>query len=96
MMWHLDPKTSRLVPGPGDPMPTYDIPDDLQSQPQTRAQLVARMRKLRQDIDDIFSDAEHWNRIHPNEEPIDPDPDGLMGKIAAALDTALADEDGPI
>lgn len=93
MMWHLDRKTNRLVPGPGGTMPTYDLPDDIPPQPQTREQLVARMRKLRQDIAAIFDDAAYWNRVHPDEEPIDPDPDGLMARIATALDASLAGEE---
>lgn len=92
MMWHIDTKTNRLVPGPGEDLPTYNLPDDMQPQVQTREQLVARMRKLRQDIAAIFDDAEHWNRLHPDEEPIDPDPDGLLARIAAALDASLARE----
>jgi hypothetical protein len=32
-------------------------------------------------VDQLFSDAARWNRLHPNEEPIDPDPDGEMAAV---------------
>jgi hypothetical protein len=93
MMWHIDEETNRLVPGLRQALPTYDLPDNLQPQPQTREELVGRMQKLRQNIRDIFTDAEHWNLTHLDEEPIDPDPDGLLARIAAALDVSLAAEE---
>ena len=38
----------------------------------TREQLLERYWKLKVERDQIVNDAEHWNRTHPNEEPIDP------------------------
>lgn len=57
----------------------------------TRAQLLARAANLRQEIVQISADADHWNRLHPS-EPIDPDPDGELGRMRAALERALAVE----
>jgi hypothetical protein len=39
---------------------------------------LTRARHLRQEIEQILVDAEHWNRTHPDEEPIDPDPEGEL------------------
>lgn len=58
-----------------------------------RAELFQRMRRHRAEVEQIFIDVEHWNRIHPDEEPLDPDPDGTMRRIADAYDKALAIED---
>lgn len=32
-------------------------------------------------VDQIYIDAAHWNRLHPDEQPIDPDPDGEMAAV---------------
>lgn len=40
--------------------------------------MILRAEKIKAEIEQIFVDASHWNRIHPDEEPIDPDPDGKM------------------
>jgi len=61
-----------------------------------RAALVARMRKIRQDITQIFDDAEHWNRVHPDEPPLtheDIDPGGELRRMAAGLEMSLAREE---
>lgn len=32
-------------------------------------------------VDQLFADTAHWNRVHPDEEQIDPDPDGEMAAV---------------
>lgn len=49
--------------------------------------LLARAQRIRAEINQIFLDAEHWNRLHPHETPIDPDPDGGLRRTLAALPT---------
>lgn len=63
--------------------------------PRTRTELIARMRHLRREIEQIFDDAAHWNEYtrKPSEAPIDPDPDGQLRRIADAFDAALAGEE---
>lgn len=34
-------------------------------------------------VDQLFADCAHWNRLHPDEEPIDADPDGEMAAVKA-------------
>jgi hypothetical protein len=56
----------------------------------TRESLINRARAARQEIEQIFLDVDHWNRIRPaHEAPIDPDPDGAL---ARALEQAVAIE----
>lgn len=60
----------------------------------SRAASIARARTLRDEIAQLFADAERWNSIHVPQKgpPIDPDPDGHLRKIAAHLDKMLAAE----
>ena len=48
-----------------------------------RKELIARARRIRQEIKQIFIDAEHWNNFvrSPFELPIDPDSDGSVGAL---------------
>ncbi len=57
-----------------------------------RKELIARARRIRQEIKQIFIDAEHWNNFvrSPFELPIDPDSDGELARWAKALDRMLA------
>lgn len=57
-----------------------------------RASISARALKLRADIQQTFDDAAQWNHTHPQERPIDPDPDGLLARIRDSLDRMLAAE----
>lgn len=59
-----------------------------------RAEMIARVRKLRGEIADHFGTIAHWNdRVRAaDEEPIDPDPDGQLQRIADGLDRTLAAE----
>ena len=57
-----------------------------------RDKLIQRFTKLRAEIRQLFLDIEHWNSIHPDEKPIDPDPDGRLKRMADAIDKMLARE----
>lgn len=59
-----------------------------------RKRLIEKMLAARQDIAQMFIDAEHWNTQvrKPDEEPIDPDPDGLLREIAAHYDRLLKND----
>lgn len=59
-----------------------------------RDRLIHRSIKLRAEIEQIFTDCASWNdnARKPHEEPIDPDPDGQLRRIADALDRTLASE----
>jgi hypothetical protein len=62
-----------------------------------RAGLIARIRKHRDEIRQLFADVAYWN-THVRtqfEEPIDPDPGGVLARIAAAYDKTLAAEARP-
>jgi len=61
---------------------------------KTRDELIDDLRKLREEIRLTFDTAAHWNRTHPGEEPIDPDPDGELRDIADQIDDILATDAG--
>jgi len=44
---------------------------------QERVDLLRRAVTLRDEINQIFLDANHWNSLHP-QDPIDVDPDGEL------------------
>jgi hypothetical protein len=58
----------------------------------SRQVLIARAQALHREIAENAIDIAHWNELHKNEPPIDPDPDGLLTKIAAGLDDLLTRE----
>lgn len=59
-----------------------------------RAVLVDKVREARQQIAQIFNDCEHWNTHvrKPDEQPIDPDPDGDLQCLAAFYDRILKND----
>ena len=57
-----------------------------------RALLLEQVRMTRAEIEQIFMDAEHWNRMHPNEAKIDVDSDGTLRQTADDLDALLLRE----
>ena len=59
---------------------------------KSRAQIVAKAALLCNEINQIFLDADHWNNIHPDEEPINPDPDGKLKRMLRALEYMLRRE----
>lgn len=54
-----------------------------------RGIILANARQIRHDIEQIFIDGAEWNRTHPNEEPVDVDPDGDLRGLADQLDAFL-------
>lgn len=56
-----------------------------------RQQLIERMKRTREEIGQIFTDAATWNENHrpAGEAPIDPDPDGELLREANSLDQAI-------
>ena len=54
-----------------------------------RAMLLSEARSHRAAIEQVFTDVGHWNRTHPSEEPIDPDPNGILRQMADDLDELL-------
>jgi hypothetical protein len=59
-----------------------------------RLQLVSRARLIRVSIDAHLVSVKCWNETirRPDEAPIDPDPDGTLARMAAALDRVLVSE----
>ena len=57
-----------------------------------RGMIVANFRGMRADIEQFFHDFDHWNRTHPDEDPIDPDPDGTLRQLADEIDALLLAE----
>jgi hypothetical protein len=55
-----------------------------------RVRLLARAINQRDEIHGYFDDIAHWNRLHPHETPIDPDPDGQMAELLRYLNTLIA------
>jgi hypothetical protein len=53
-----------------------------------RARIVLNGCKKREEIEQIFIDCEHYNRLHPD-QVVDADPDGTMRKLADRLDVFL-------
>jgi hypothetical protein len=55
------------------------------SMAKTRLQIIDDGRRIITEIRQIFLDAEHWNRLHPDEEPLDPDPQGELRALLLRL-----------
>jgi len=43
-----------------------------------REEFHRRAKGIIRKIDALFADCARWNRLHPNEEPVEADPDGTM------------------
>lgn len=57
-----------------------------------RQRLINEAARIANDIDQHFMDARYWNHYHPNEKPLDPDPDGQMVKWKQSLESMLKSE----
>ena len=57
--------------------------------PIEHRELINRAIKQRDEITQIFSDVDHWNRTRTQFEYIDADPDGDLKEMAAGLDSVL-------
>lgn len=60
----------------------------------TKEHLRRDSRRIIENIDQLFADCAHWNRLHPDEKPINADPDGMLGKEKARLLAEIDDLDG--
>jgi len=47
----------------------------------TLGSIIRDAERSIKNVDQMFADVAHWNRLHPEEEPIDPDPDGEMAAV---------------
>lgn len=54
-----------------------------------RADILREAYRMKEEINQIFYDAEHWNISHP-EEAINPDPDGALKCLEEGIDRMLA------
>lgn len=50
-----------------------------------REEFHRRAKAIIRKIDALFVDCARWNRLHPNEESIEADPDGTMVRMRASL-----------
>ena len=68
---------------------TYVRPARDEAERHQRGMIMANFRLVRADIEQFFRDVDHWNRTHPDEDPIDPDPDGTLRQLADEIDALL-------
>lgn len=61
--------------------------------PTTRDTLNDQAGSLACEIAELFADAAQWNAAYPDQEPIDPDPNGQLRRIYDALVGMLRVED---
>lgn len=81
-MTDVDDVAARLAKG----FPTALVTDRVR-----HADVVTRAIRLRSEMRQIFTDVAHWNEHvrEPHEAPIDPDPDGELTELIAAIDKLL-------
>lgn len=72
----------------GLPKKPYLRPPTDPQDAEKRANLIARASEQLAALDQYDADVDHWNRTHPNETPINTDPDGKLAEIRRYL-TAL-------
>ena len=55
---------------------------------QEKLEIIQKAIRIREEIEQIFTDTISWNNNarKEGEPPIDPDPDGKLAKMASALD----------
>jgi hypothetical protein len=62
--------------------------------PEHRARIIQNIRRWCDEIRQLLIDVEHWNRVHPNEEPIDIDPGGQLRQMLSEGEEMLARDPG--
>ncbi len=64
----------------------------IQGRVRSRVELIEDLKRLRASIEQMFIDAVKWNdgRV----DPVDPDPNGEMRKMADSIDAVLATDPG--
>lgn len=55
-----------------------------------RQRILDNVKAHIESIEQLFTDVAHWNRTHPNEEPVDADPDGRLRLTQDAYREMLA------
>jgi hypothetical protein len=69
-------------------------PLSIQDLQPSRESILALAKRTRMEIQQIFTDVEHWNDSvrKPDEAEIDPDPDGQLAKALKSIDAMLEKE----
>ena len=57
-----------------------------------RQRLINEAARIANNIEQMFMDAEYWNRHHPNETPLNPDPDGQLAHWKRGMESLLKSE----
>lgn len=57
-----------------------------------RQRLINEAARIANNIDQMFIDAEYWNSHHPQEKPLDPDPDGQLSRWKRSMESLLENE----
>ncbi len=59
-----------------------------------RHEIINEALRIRAEMQQIFNDCEHWNAHvrQPSVVPINPDPDGQMGRFIRSIDAGLQKE----
>lgn len=57
-----------------------------------RQRIINEAARILNDIEQQFIDAEYWNRHHPDQEPIDPDPTGELAHWKRGFEGLLKNE----
>lgn len=60
----------------------------------TKAHLLKDARRIIKNIDQLFTDCAHWNRLHPDEKQINADPDAMLAKEKSRLLTEIDQLEG--
>jgi hypothetical protein len=55
--------------------------EQVKSRNVTLGSIIRDAERSIKHVDELFADIAHWNRVHPQEEQIDPDPDGEMAAV---------------
>jgi hypothetical protein len=57
-----------------------------------RQRIINEAARMVNEVEQLFIDMRYWSELHPEEEPIDPDPDGRLGRIKRAMESLLRNE----
>lgn len=56
--------------------------------------LIAEAKRIKAEIEQVFNDARHWNRLYPEEEPIEPWNDEKWADLLRYVNQTLGIEQG--
>jgi hypothetical protein len=57
-----------------------------------RQRLINEAARIANNIEQQIIDIEYWNSLHPDEEPLDPDPDGQLAQWKHRMESMLKSE----